>query len=337
MNIQKYSVALVTSLGSSKNSSAVAREIGVDQSTASRFLQIVGFDETEFKPMIARLFGNKSLNFVVDDSVISRRYAKDTEGTSSMVDQSTKTFTNGCKIVVGGLTDGKFFLPICFEQWIAQFILGDAYRKTTDIAKSLISKLLDLTINVKCFVMDGLYFSEEFIQWLHNKNLKFVIKAKTTTSVLYKGEKIQLKNCKDLRLNSNQSAKTIVAEWAGKMWYFTAVRRSGKRGPKIIYLISNFKTKSKMYAKIYNSRWTIEKCFRTTKQSLGLTDSFSQYARTYLGHIKCVFFAFALMQLLMKKFRLNSTEDAIRKAQALKNMYGFHESVLQISLLENYA
>jgi hypothetical protein len=274
---------------------------------------------------------------VIDDTVISKRYADNTEGISSMVDQSTKTFTNGYKMVIGGLTDGKFFLPIDVEQWIAQFIMGDAYRKTTVVAKNLILKILRFGFNIQHFVMDGLYFSEEFIKWLHNSGLKFVIKAKTTTCVIYNGKRVQLQHCKELHLNSNQNAKTIVAEWAGQMWYFTAMRRTGKHGPKIIYLIANFKAKPKIYAKIYNSRWPVEKCIRTTKQSLGLGDSFSQTARTYLAHIKCVLFSYSLMQLVMKKFRLDCAEDAIRKTQALKSLYGFHRSALQISLLGAYA
>lgn len=68
------------------------------------------------------MFGNKSINLVTDDFVLSRHYSQKTEGTSSMVDQATKAVTNGIKIVGAGLTDGHFFLPIDFEQWIAKFI-----------------------------------------------------------------------------------------------------------------------------------------------------------------------------------------------------------------------
>lgn len=185
--------------------------------------------------------------------------------------------------------------------------------------------------------MDGLYFSIEFIKFLDDKRLGFIIKAKTTTSVVYKGKKMQLQDCPGLRLNSNQNQKKIVASWNGQKWYFIAIRRSGKRGPRIIYLIANFNTKSKLYAKIYDSRWKIEKFFRTGKQSLGLSSSFSLEAKIYLNHMKCVFFAYCLLQLLMKKLKLNCIEDAIRKAQSLKYKYGFAQTTDRISLLENYA
>jgi len=337
MNIQEYSVALATSLESNKNPAAVAREVGTSQSTSSRFLKRLDLTDRDFIPFVRHMFGSKKLNLVVDDGVISKRYSEEIEGVSSMVDQSTKTFTNGYKIVVAGLTDGKYFLPIAIEQWIAEFIMQKDYLRTTQLAEKLISRILELGISIEYFVMDGLYFSIEFIKFLDDKRLNFIIKAKTTTSVIYKGKKMQLQDCPDLRLNSNQNQKKIVANWNGQKWYFIAVRRSGKRGPRIIYLIANFNTKSRLYAKIYDSRWKIEKFFRTGKQSLGLSSSFSLEAKIYLNHMKCVFFAYCLLQLLMKKLKLNSIEDAIRKARSLKYNFGFAQTTDRISLLENYA
>lgn len=337
MNIQEYSIATIT-VFDSKNQTTIAKEVGVHPSTASRFLASDFIEKIDFKPFINRAFRRKkNLTIVVDEVVVNKRYSENIEGTSYMLDPASKTFATSYRIVTIGITDGNFFIPIDCQQWIAEWILKDSYKKITDIAKLLISKLLDLNLNIKNCVMDGLYFTKEFTDWLCEQKLNFTIKAKTTSSVLYKGEKIQLQHCKDLILNNNQSAKTIVAEWNGKIWHFTAMRRMGKRGPKVIYLISNFKTRSKNYAKIYNARWTIEKCFRTTKQSLGLKDSSSRYANIYLAHIKCVFFGYALLQLIRKKFKLKSTEEAIRKVQAWNDKYGFDETVQKANLLENYA
>lgn len=337
MNIQKYSVALFTSFERNKTTSAVSRESGESQSNTSRFLKNISLNASNFVSQVKNLFKNKPINLAIDDFVISRRYSKETEGTSSMIDQSTKSFTNGVKIVGAGLTDGKFFIPIDLEQWVAEFILGIDYLKKTELAQRIILRVLELDIRIKYFVLDGLYFAEDFINFLDDKNLKFVIKAKTTTSVIYKGKKMQLRDCPDLRLNNNQNQKKIKATWCGRDWYFIAVRRSGKRGEKIIYLIANFESKSKVYARVYDSRWPIEKFIRTGKQYLGLKDSGSQEAKIYLNHIKCVFFAYTILQFVMKKFRLKSSEEAIALSQALKIKYNFNEIVDRISLLVNYA
>jgi Transposase DDE domain len=337
MNIQEYSVATLVAFEKNKNSSAIAREIGESQSNASRFLKQLNFDAVDLVPAINAIFGSRKLTAVIDDTTISKRYAQEIEGTSSMVDHATKTFTNGYKIVAAGLTDGTFFAPIDLEQWVAEFILRGAYLKKTSLVEKIVLRLLELKINIDKFVLDGLYFSKDMMDFFDSKKLDFVIKAKTTTSVIYNGEKMQLKDCPDLRLNSNQSQKKIVAEWNGKKYYFIAVKRTGKRGEKTIYLVANFKTKSRIYARIYKSRWTIEKCFRTCKQFLGLNSSLSQYANIYLNHIKCVFFAYTITQFIMKKFRLDSAEAAIKKAQSLKTKHDFSHIVQQISLLVNYA
>jgi len=337
MNIQKYSISLLLSFESNKTTSAVSRESGESQSTTSRFLKKLSVDASDFLAQVKALFGNKPVDLVTDDFVIARRYSNETEGTSSMIDQAIKCFTNGIKIVGCGLTDGFFFLPIDFEQWIAQFIMGKDYLTTTQVAEKLVTRILELGITIRYFVFDGLYFSESFIKFLDDRNLKFIIKAKTTTSVLYKGQKMQLRNCPDLRLNSNQNQKKIKGTWCGKEWYFIAIRRTGKHGEKIIYLIANFEAKSKVYRKAYDSRWTVEKFIRTGKQSLGLKDSGSQEAKVYLNHIRCVFFAYTILQFIMKKFRLKSTEEAIKKAQTLKCKYKFDDLVEQFSLLVNYA
>jgi hypothetical protein len=337
MNIQKYSISLLLSFERNKTTSAVSRESGESQSTSSRFLKSLSVTALDFVSQIKNLFGNNPINLVTDDFVISRRYSRETEGTSSMVDQSTKGFTNGIKIVASGLTDGRLFLPIDFAQWVAQFIMGKDYLTTTQVAEKLVTRILELSITIRYFVFDGLYFSENFIQFLDGKNLKFIIKAKTTTSVIYKGQKMQLRNCHDLRLNNNQNQKKIKAIWCGKEWYFIAIRRTGKHGEKVIYLIANFEAKSKIYRKAYDSRWTIEKFIRTGKQSLGLKDSGSQEAVVYLNHIRCVFFAYTILQFIMKKFRLKSPEEAIEKAQAMKRKYKFDDLVEQFSLLVNHA
>lgn len=337
MNIQEYSVALSTSFESKKNASAVAREVGSSQSSTSRFLNQVNLTHQNFEPLIKAIFGNKKLNFIIDDTTLNKRYSKEIEGVSSMIDQSTKTFTNGYKVLTAGLTDGEYFLPIDIEHWVAEFIMGDKYLTIIQLAQKLILRVLEKTVKLGYFVMDGLYFSKEFIFFLNEKSLEFVIKAKTTTVVEHQGKKMQLRNCKDLRLNSNQRAKSIVAVWNGQKWYFIAVLRSGKRGSTIIYLIANFKTKSRIYAKIYDSRWKTEKFYRTGKQSLGLKNCLSLNATTYLNHLKCVFYAYGLLQFLMKKLRLKSVEEAIRQAQYIKLKYGFTKAVDQLSLLEVYA
>jgi len=337
MNIQKYSIALLTSFDKHKNSTAVARELEINQSQVARFLDRQADWQPVTMALAKELFGQKKVIGVVDDFGLRRFFSEATEGTSTIIDQTTKSFTMGTKVVAAGLTDGTYFAPLDLEHWLAEFIAGNSYLTKPQLAEKLVTRILSLGFNIDYWVLDGLYFTESFLKFLDERKLRFVIKAKTTTLIEIDGRKVNLKDYLKLRLNSNQSAKRIRAPWRGREWTFCAVRRNGKRGPKVIYLIANFWTKAKRYAQIYDGRWKIEKFIRTGKQSLGLASSMARKANVYLSHIRCVFYAYSVLQLIMKRFRLDSAEAALRKVQALK--FKLRKATLhdQISLLVNYA
>src|SRR3990167_1019469 len=337
MNIHTYSVALLSSLKSVKSTKAISEEANKSKSSGSRFLNSANLDINTSKSAINNLFGKKKLTLVVDDFTISRRYATNTEGISPLRDSSTKTFTLGTSFVAGGVTDSKYFLPLDLEQWVEEAVAQLKYLSKPQLAKILVNRILTQVKNIKYATFDGLYFNKYFIKELDQEDISFVIKAKTTTSVIWKNQKIQLRNCPALRLNNNQNCKKIIAEWDGKLWHFIAVRYVGKRGTRIVYLIANFEAKSKKYAKIYASRWPIEKFIRTGKQFIGLNNSQSQQAKTYLNHIRCVFYAYGILQKIMKKFRLSSAEEALHKIQALKFKLDFHQIFDWVSLFINYA
>ena len=61
MNIQEYSVALMTTLERNKNSTAIAREAEVSQSTSSRFLKTLSLTDKDFVPFVSAVFGKKKL------------------------------------------------------------------------------------------------------------------------------------------------------------------------------------------------------------------------------------------------------------------------------------
>lgn len=337
MNHSNYSKAILTTTEKKKSTSAISRELNKNQSTVSRALKEFDLSAENFKPMIHKIFGNAELTAIGDDTSIDKRHSKEIEGTSSMIDQSTKTFANSYKIIAFGLTDGKRFLPVDLEQWVSKDIMGTGYLTKVQLAKKLVSTISNLGIKIKQYVFDGLYSSEEFINYLNDLNHKFVMKARNSLVIKFNGQFVKLSQCKELKLKSHQNQKTIQALWRGKLWYFTAVKRCGKHGEKTIYLISNFKAKPITYRKIYDSRWVIEKFFRTAKQFLGLKDSSSRIASVYTNHIKCVFFSYGLLLIILRHFKLKSPEEALRKVQAQKTSLRKLQMPFLDSFLENYA
>lgn len=323
MKLSDYSYSIIASNEKNKTSSAIAREINLNQSSISRFLKNVDISSIDLKKTIIDVFGNKKINVIIDDTIINKNHSKETEGVSIIYDNSNKAFSKGICITTVGLTDGKYFLPIDLEQWIAKDLAGEKYLTKIQIAMKLILKIIDLKLNINCFIFDGLYFSKNFLNFLNFNNLKFLIKCRNTTVIETNNGKTNLKNCKDLKLNSNQKYKKVLAKFMEKNFYFIKSKRENKNSENVIFLIANFKTKAKEYTKIYSYRWTIEKFFRTAKQSLGFNDSYSCNSKIYLNHIKCVFFSYSTLQFICKKFKFKSVEDALIHSQARKSKLKF--------------
>lgn len=337
MNIQEYSLALISTSGSQKTPNNIANEMGVSQSTVSRFLNSEININQSLIEEARQFYRNKKVDLIVDDTTVSRRHSRFVEGVSTIIDQTTKSFAKGYKIITAGLTDGRSFMPIIIDQLIPKELSEGLHLSLIKVTQDLILKIIKLNFNIQTYLFDGLFFSDEFVCFLNKLKLSFIMKAKTTTKFLLQDKFVQARNCPALRLNSNQSAKKTVASWNGTNFHFVAVHRTGKHGAMVIYLISNVAMKSKQYAKLYGYRWKIEKFHRTVKQSLGFGKCFSTKSEVYMNHIKAASLAYCKLQKLINKFKLNSAEEAIRYIQAKKNILHNSEKYDPVSFSKIYA
>jgi hypothetical protein len=85
-----------------------------------------------------------------------------------------------------------------------------------------------------------------------------------------------------------------------------------------VYQAATYKAKPSEHVRAYKIRWTIEKLFRTSKQSLGLQDCISTSLEVQLNHVTSVLLAYSLLQLECKVQRFSSPEEAIRSLRAKK-------------------
>ena len=127
MNVHEFSVAMLITNENIKTPTVIAKEAGKSQSSGSRLLTGLSVTSLNFVQAVKEFFGNKAINFATDDSCISRRYSQNTEAVSSMKDQLTKTFTTGTSVLIGGFTDGTYFIPVDLEQWVTEFIMKETY------------------------------------------------------------------------------------------------------------------------------------------------------------------------------------------------------------------
>ena len=137
--------------------------------------------------------------------------------------------------------------------------------------------------------------------------------------VQYKGKKAKLKDLllkAGIRPRGRQMARTISVVWHQMKLELTIVRRIDKNDDEsFVFQIATYKTKPNEHLKNYKKRWPVEKFFRTTKQYLGLQECFSRVFETQRDHVASVFLAYSLAQLDMKKYKLKTPEDAIRRAK----------------------
>jgi predicted nucleic acid-binding protein len=151
--------------------------------------------------------------------------------------------------------------------------------------------------------------------------------------VTYKGKEQSLKNIKELQPTGRQKARTILVTWHGLSVYITAQKRVDKHERiTIVYQVSTYKDKPINHVKTYQTRWDIEKFFRTTKQKLGLQDCCSTKKATQLNHILSVFLAYSLVHLDQKRKKLASPEDALRalnrkKVKQLESLFLAQEAI----------
>jgi len=257
---------------------------------------------------------------IIDDTLIAKIYAKLIEGIESHFDSSTRKKLHGYSVVVIAWTNGKITIPLDFEFWFSKDLVApDVYLKKTQIAQMLIKKITKV-IEIKGVILDGLYASEEMINFLNKSQIRFEMRMHSNRVIdLPGGKKVQLKKAHLLKMYKNQHSKTIYTTWKNIPLYFTAELRENKNGERsIVFIVSNWEATSNEHIKTYAMRWPIEMIFRTSKQYLGLQHCTSRSIEKQRLHIYFVFFCYTFLQQYVDGKMFKSVEDVIRQLLEIK-------------------
>jgi hypothetical protein len=308
-----YANVLILSNGK-KNAQSIGSFINKSGDTILNILSDKNVSVDGLLNIAKRLFGGKKVYLVLDDTNISKKYSNVIAGTSDNFDASSNTCERSLCSVVIMVTDGKYAIPLDHLIWISKDFIGEQnYKKKTDLAKELIEAIIS-KIDIRCVVMDGLFAVDELISWLNEKKINFEMRFHANRVIVPDGssDSLQIKRYFIDKLEHKIKHRTICAQWKNKYFYFTAVKRVTKTGREtIVYQISNFKTAPSLHARIYGFRWNIEKFFRTSKQHLGLGECQSRKFVSQSNHIKHVFLAYAVLQLVRKERGLKNCEKAL--------------------------
>ncbi|MBA2307207.1 transposase [Candidatus Dependentiae bacterium] len=257
--------------------------------------------------------------FVIDDSVVTKQFSKSIAGTSEVFDTITNRSCLGLSLITVAWTNGSETIPLVYALWYNKDVAKDEYKTKIALAQELILSIPS-SIAAHGLIFDGLYATKEMMEFLVQKNIRFVARAATNRVVQSSGCKLSLKEHPALKLRRNEHSRTIKAEWHGLMLYYTVEKRKDKKGEtSIVFLVSNFPDSSKEYVRIYKLRWGIEMFHRTAKQSLGLKDCQSINLDMQKVRICNLFYIYAFLQYQKKLRKASSVESVMRSLQMLKS------------------
>jgi len=187
-------------------------------------------------------------------------------------------------------------------------------------------------------LLDGAFASINMLCFFKKHSFDFCMRIARNRVIISKnGIKAQLQKHPMLRFKRNQCYKTINATYKGVECFFTAHKRYSKNRNSydIVYIVSSLNIPAKEQAKAYNIRWNIEKIFRTTKQSLGLTDCQSTSLQKQQLHIFSVFLAYTKLEEQKVYRRKKSVEQILTNMRAQKTSLNCFESYLQEQTIMN--
>ena len=172
------------------------------------------------------------------------------------------------------------------------------------------------------------------IEFLEKKEIGYSMRIAKNRKIESAGYSGQICNHPDLQLKKNEKYKTVKATYRGFECYITTEKRNGNKGKKeVVFIISNVEQSPKEHVNSYAKRWPIEKCFRTSKQSLGLahcqsTNSFKQQAHVFL--VMASYSILQVMKFAKKKRSVEEVLNCIRRQKQLnflREYVDWHETI----------
>lgn len=312
-----YPLSLLLSTSKKKTAEALAKTCYKSGDTMLRLLEHKSINSQELVCLAKEFFGTDFLDVILDDTLLEKKHSKFIEGSADNFDSSNRQVYRSLCSIVAMLSNGWYGLPVKHGFWIKKEVTENEYKTKVQIGKEIV-EFLSQFIRIRRVIVDGLYATQEMLEWLKNKNLSYEMRFHSNRLIQLNDQAklIKVRDHYALKLAGNRKAKTVKVLWRGLSVYITAVKRTNKKGiSSIVYQISNTKLSAREHVRIYGYRWNIEIFFRTAKQSLGLTECQSRKQLSQKNHVYNVFFAYIILQFERKKKRLKNPECALRNVK----------------------
>ena len=260
---------------------------------------------------------------ILDDTLVPKPFSRLVAGTYVDYDHTHKRHVRCHRIVVVIWTNGIIYIPIAFVFWHHRDFVR-RYRTKNQLARILIYYVVRHGIPFSYLTFDNWYASKQNLVFFNNLGIKFVTRLRNNTWIIYENKKQKVQKLTSYESHYYHRLKTYVRQFEVKYPRFgigslAIVKNDKHEEPgRTKYLFTNDPSLTNTeFVLRYRSRWHIEIFFRTCKQHFGLAACQAQMMPQVIIHVRMVFLAYVLTQLLM-------SDNSISMEQMHKHMRSIH-------------
>ena len=274
--------------------------------------------------MTALITGNYGSGYIIlDDTVVPKPFSQLVAGTYVDYDHTQKRHVRCHRIVVVIWTNGTIYIPVAFAFWHHRAFVR-RYRTKNQIARILIYYVDRHHIPFSYLTFDNWYASKQNLRFFDKLGIKFVTRLRNNTWIVYENKRQKIQKLTKYECHYYHRLKAYVRRFAVKYPSFgtgyLAIVKNDKHeeSGKTKYLFTNdLPLTNREIVLRYRSRWHVEVFFRTCKQNFGLAACQAQMMPQVILHVRMVFLAYVLTQLLI-------ADDSISVGEVQKHLRSLH-------------
>ena len=277
---------------------------------------------------------------ILDDTVVPKPFSRLVAGTYVDYDYTQKRYIRCHRIVVVIWTNGVVYIPVAFAFWHHRDFVR-RYRTKNQIARILIYYVVRHHIPFSYLVFDNWYASKQNLNLFDKLGITFVTRLRSNTWITHENAKQKVRKLTRYECHYYGKLNAYVRQFRVKYPGFgvgtlAIVKNDKHEEPgRTKYLFTNDLSLTNMeFVLRYRSRWHIEIFFRTCKQHFGLAVCQAQLMPQVILHVRMVFLAYALTQLLMADDSI-SVGDMQKHLRSLHCLYQPNEDPKLVSMQED--
>jgi hypothetical protein len=238
-------------------------------------------------------------------------------------DHTQKRHVRCHRIVVVIWTNGVIYIPVAFAFWHHRDFVR-RYRTKNQIARILIYYVVRHRITFSYLTFDNWYASKQNLRFFDKLSIKFVTRLRNNTWIVHENKRQKIQKLTKYECHYYGKLNAYVRHFPVKYPGFgigsLAIVKNDKHAEpgRTKYLFTNdLSLTNREIVLRYRSRWHVEIFFRTCKQNFGLAACQTQMMPQVIIHVRMVFLAYVLTQLLM-------ANDSISVGEMQKHLHSLH-------------